>query len=148
MCGAVRLLWLIRRAIASRIGVSRTRRRPGCAGPSAALPAIVEVADDGPHRDLRASAVDDLDERALIERLELDGRLLRLDLGDDVATVDPVADALRPVGDQRRVLVEADVRHLDRDPHLPSPLLPPSGTRPTGDRHPGPRLIDRRAPPG
>src|SRR5262249_35889852 len=70
----------------------------GCTGAArlstpASSPSATLRADGGPPRP------QDLAERAVVDRLDLHGRLVGLDLGDDVARLDLVALALDPLGE-------------------------------------------------
>ena len=66
-------------------------------------------------------------------RLHLDRRLVGLDLGDDVAAGDRVADPLEPAGHLAGLHVVPELGHLDR---RCAPSRPPSHVP---CRHPGPR---------
>ena len=99
--GAAAAGW--RRRGASACGGRRRSSRLGAAGRGAGGLHVLAVA--GEHRDhvvdrhiLRALGHQDLGDRALVDRLDLHGRLVGLDLGDHVAGLDLVAFLLEPLG--------------------------------------------------
>ena len=66
---------------------------------------------------LGAAGDQDLAERALVDRLDLHGRLVGLDLGDDVAGLDRVALVLEPLGEVALGHGRRQGRHQDLDRH-------------------------------
>ena len=66
---------------------------------------------------LRALGHEDLGDRALVDRLDLHGRLVGLDLGDDVAGLDLVAFLLQPLGEVALLHRRRKSGHQDVDGH-------------------------------
>ena len=114
--------WARRLALAALGSRLRLRRRRSLAGAGGGRLHILALA--GQHRDhlvdrhvRGAFRHHDLGDRALVDRLDLHGRLVGLDLGDDVAGLDLVALLLQPLGEVALLHRGRQRRHEDVDRH-------------------------------
>ena len=113
-------------------------------GAAASVAAAVQHGDGRVDGDpLRALVDQDLGERAFVDRLDLHGRLVGLDLGDHVARTDVVADLLQPTRELALGHRGRQRRHEDLGRHrISSPPARRSTTRP----RPAPGSIARTRP--
>ena len=120
-----------RRCAAPRSLVLRLAQRASLAGAAASRldrRRVLAVRQD--HRDRRvdrdvggAFGDQDLAERALVDRLDLHGRLVGLDLGDDVAGLDRVALVLEPLGEVALLHRGRQRGHENFDRHVTCSML-------------------------
>ena len=82
------------------------------------LVGLAEEGDDLADRDDVTLGGDDLTEDAGLEGLELNGGLVGLDLGDDVAALDGVAGGLEPAHEGAFGHVSAHLRHHHFESHV------------------------------
>ena len=114
--------WLRRPAAAAaalrRLSAARPRRWRRRRGRLHVLAVAGQHRDDVVDRHvLRAFRHQDLRDRALVDRLDLHGRLVGLDLGDDVAGLDLVAFLLQPLGEVALLHRGRQRGHQDVDGH-------------------------------
>ncbi len=75
------------------------------------LGALAKARQHGANRHLGSDRHDDLGNDAFVEDLDLDGALLGLDNGDDVALLDPLPGLDQPFDDGAGLHVGAERRH-------------------------------------